>query len=890
MKRKTVWSLVTLSGVCFAFMTGCGSPVKTSSEPKKPTTTSTLSVSPEDKARYLHVPSPDWRDQIIYFIMIDRFNDGNPANNDMKAGEYDPKENAKFSGGDLAGIAAKLDYIQGLGATAIWITPPVANQWWDPLIHYGGYHGYWARDFMAVDEHFGTLEDYQALSVMLHKRGMYLVQDIVCNHVGNFFTYTNTYNPSNVTQNLVLNTKSLPTDKPTRYPFDQNDPRDPKQRELGIYHWTPPINNYQDPYQKLYYQLSDLDDLNTTNEIVIKALKDAYNFWITNVGVDGFRIDTIMYVDHAFWHRFIHDKEEASPGVAQMAKKYNKTNFFAFGEAWFNSTPYHDDCEKQASSYLGTPEKPELHSVLNFALQQEIKRVFAEGGETSLMTYRFSALKKNFRNIHYLLNFIDNHDMNRFLQGATVPALKQALVFLFTIPGIPVIYYGTEQKLTETRASLFPTGYGSGGKERFATDGEMYRFLQDMAQLRKTNQVFRRGDIIPIKDDPTGPGVFAYLMKDEKDTAVVIFNTSEEDTLVDNLSLGTQGPALLEVLYATRKVQKPLLTDISGKISFVLKGRSTLVAMVRPTQTGFSVPASISLEIPKAKILSTNLLLRGKMTGVSNVLLVIDGKINTGIPVTANEKGEWATLLPVESLDNGTHRCTLYGITPGGDVVVSPTYPFEVKIEYKKVLSLTDPVGDDKGPFGNYRYPTDVSFDHQMDIERVEILRARNNLMITLTMAKPISTVWNPKNGFDHVTFYIYFSLAGKEGGATVLPRQQAKTPAGFAWHYMSMVGGWNNSLYSSRGASEKEYGTPVSASPKIIVNTEKRQITLRYPAAAFENPKDISGMKIYITTWDYDGMESANRPIEPEPKAYRMGGDPNGPMIMDDVGPFTLP
>jgi glycosidase len=890
MKRKSLLVLGIVGVIGLVVGTGCTSPTKKSTEPQKPISQTTLSVSQEDKAKYLHVPSPDWRDQIIYFIMIDRFNDGNPENNDMKAGEYDPKENAKFSGGDLAGIAAKLDYIEGLGATAIWITPPVANQWWDPLIHYGGYHGYWARDFLSVDEHFGTLEDYQALSVMLHKRGMYLIQDIVCNHVGNFFTYTNTYNPSNVTENLVMNTGSLPTDKPTRYPFDQIDPRDPKQRELGIYHWTPPIKNYQDPYQKIYYQLSDLDDLNTTNEIVIKALKEAYTYWIINVGVDGFRIDTIMYVDHAFWHRFIHDKDESSPGVALMAKKFNKTNFFAFGEAWFNSTPYQDDCEKEASSYLGTPEKPELHSVLNFALQQEIKRVFAEGGETALMTYRFNALKKNFPDIHLLLNFIDNHDMNRFLQGASVPALKQALVFLFTIPGIPVIYYGTEQKLTETRASLFPTGYGSGGKERFATDGEMYRFLADLANLRKTNEVFQRGDIIPIKDDPTGPGVFAYLMKTTKDTAVVIFNTSEEDTLVDNLDLGTKKPSVLEVLYSTRKLQKPLLTDNAGKLSFLLKGRSTIVAMIRETNTTLTPSASLSFDIPKARTLSTNIILKGRASGVSNVLLVINGRISSGIPASLNDKGEWTVLLPVESLDNGNHRCTIYGGMANGDFVVSPTYTFEVKIEYKKVLSVKDPVGDDKGPFGNYLYPTDVSFDHQMDIESVDIFRARNNLMITLTMAKPISTVWNPKNGFDHVTFYIYFSLPGKEGGSTVLPRQQAKAPANFAWHYMSMVGGWNNNLFSSKGASEKDYGTPVSASPKIIVNVEKRQITLRYPSAAFENPKDISGMKIYITTWDYDGMESANRPIEPEPKAYRMGGDPAGPMIMDDVGPLTLP
>lgn len=116
----------------------------------------------------LHVPSPDWRDQIIYFLMTDRFEDGNPQNNDQGAGEYDPKKGSRYSGGDLAGVQKRLDYIQGLGATSVWITPPVANQWWNGT--YGGYHGYWASDFKRVDPHVGNLKDYQKLSDALHRR------------------------------------------------------------------------------------------------------------------------------------------------------------------------------------------------------------------------------------------------------------------------------------------------------------------------------------------------------------------------------------------------------------------------------------------------------------------------------------------------------------------------------------------------------------------------------------------------------------------------------------------------------------------------------------------------------------------------------------------------
>ena len=136
----------------------------------------------------LHVPSPDWRDQVIYFVMTDRFDDANPSNNQQGADEFDPRLESKYSGGDLQGVRRRLDYIQGLGASAVWITPPVANQWWNG--EYGGYHGYWASNFKKVDPHMGNLKDYQQLSDALHRRSMFLVQDIVLNHTGDFFRYT----------------------------------------------------------------------------------------------------------------------------------------------------------------------------------------------------------------------------------------------------------------------------------------------------------------------------------------------------------------------------------------------------------------------------------------------------------------------------------------------------------------------------------------------------------------------------------------------------------------------------------------------------------------------------------------------------------------------------
>jgi len=227
-----------------------------------------------------HVASPDWQDQIIYFLMIDRFNDGDNTLNDQGQNEYDPTSDKKFSGGDLVGVSDKLGYIEDLGATSIWITPPVANQWWDAEQNYGGYHGYWARDFQKVDEHFGDMESYQALAREVHARNMFLIQDIVTNHVGNFFTYDDpySYDPSLPCQGFRLIENALHAGQELPYPLNMNEC---KEDGTGIYHWTPSITDHNDPVQEKTWQLSDLDDLNTSDPEVRAYLKErnAPNLW-----------------------------------------------------------------------------------------------------------------------------------------------------------------------------------------------------------------------------------------------------------------------------------------------------------------------------------------------------------------------------------------------------------------------------------------------------------------------------------------------------------------------------------------------------------------------------------------------------------------------------------
>ncbi|MFT7588676.1 MAG: glycosidase, partial [Limisphaerales bacterium] len=491
---------------------------------------------------FIHVPSPDWSKQVIYFALTDRFNDGDPSNNDQGLGEFNPKSNDYYNGGDFQGIIDQLDYLQELGITTLWITPPVANQALAPNMNMAGYHGYWQSDPIDLDPHYGDLEAYKALSIALHKRGMYLVQDVVTNHMGNYFTYEGEFDPENQQNNF----KIYPDQELNKAPWNLNDVRNKAHSEASIYNFTPDIQDYADQNQRLNYSLMALDDLNTKNPVVKEELRKAFGYWIKEVGVDGFRFDTPIYVEHDFWNDFMHSESEENPGMLPLARALGKKDFLNFGETWFTSMPMEDSGEKECKTYLGTKEKPEISSVLNFPLQATIKRVFAQSSPTSYMQYRMEATYNNFEDPRTSPTFIDNHDMARFMAGSNSKNLDQALLFLFTIPGIPIVYYGTEQHFTHSRSSMFAEGSNSEGKDHFNTQSSGFQYLQKLIEVRKSNPVFYKGTWTGCGDNSYGAGLLAYKMEYEEEQRFVIFNTASESLLATGINTGLPEGTILE--------------------------------------------------------------------------------------------------------------------------------------------------------------------------------------------------------------------------------------------------------------------------------------------------------------------------------------------------------
>ncbi|HUF37016.1 MAG TPA: alpha-amylase family glycosyl hydrolase [Anaerolineales bacterium] len=845
----------------------------------------------EEPVDWRHVPSPKWEEQIIYFIMPDRFDDGDSSNNDQGAGEYDPADSRRYQGGDLAGITAHLDYIRGLGATAIWITPPVANQWWDPLVNYGGYHGYWAENFMAVDRHLGTLDEYQALSESLHQLGMFLIQDIVVNHTGNFFTYDGDFDPFDPVQNFILNLDSIPVTAPSQAPFDMNDLNNPEHAEAGIYHWTPRIGNFDNDTERRLYQLADLDDLNTRNPLVRDALRESFGFWIREVGVDGFRIDTIIYVEDEFWEDFHWSTDDAFPGVDLVAAQTGREGFFTFGEAFIGSGPMERSGDEEIAAYVGTDENPGMDAVINFPMYYTIRRVFGEGGATNDAAYRVNTALELYENPFIIPNFIDNHDVPRFLASGSLAGLQQAVQFMMTIPGVPVIYYGTEQAFDEQRAAMFAGGWGSGGEDHFDPDSPMYRHLAALSGIRLGNPLFIYGDFTELMTTADGPGVLAYSRALEGEQAIMIFNTADSPVIMTRLDTGLPAGTVLTNLYSLGNTDD-LVVGAGGRITMPLAPREAMILMVSSETVEVSeIDAAVVFDpgIEGATFAEDFVVSGGMALPDTALLVIVDGDVTGAVEAVSEGDGRWAVTLAMTRFAAGVTEHSVFVYVPDA-AYVSEALRFSTENPtYDVVVSVEDPADDFFGPEGAYILPADVSFGSQLDILAVELQAPGADLQITLTMAE-ITDIWGPVNGFDHVLFHVYVDLPDREG-VTVLPRINAAAPEGFAWDVMAFVEGWNLAVYSSSGATAGEYGTALPAPISVVTDKDAGTVTITISGEALGDPSTYKGTKVYITTWDWDGTIGRYRPLEANAGPWTFGGGDGDvdPLIADEVGPVEL-
>ncbi len=575
--------------------------------------TACLSVPSTAERPALATHVQDWRDEVIYQLIVDRFADGD-QNNDFNVA---PGNLGKYQGGDWQGIVDHLDYLQALGITTLWISPVVQNV--DSDADIDGYHGYWQQDLTKVNSHFGDLAALRAMVAAVHDRGMKVVMDIVCNHMGQVFFYDINRNGR---PDDYVNGSGGPGD-----PIVQISEYDPPWTAGGVqsfsqegssgrapilflnlpginrvppspsifasasaYHGMGHIENFDDVAQRTLGDFTGgLKDIATERPEVRAALIDAFASWVEQVDLDGYRIDTIKHVESDFWPVF------AGATRKRLAAE-GKNDFLMFGEAF-------DGNDALIGSYTGPGA---LDSVFYFSqhftafsnvfgnahdasaaqgtaqIQQLWDQKAADYGTTPQPGGIGVAPRKA------LVNFIDNHDVPRFLfasKGDTA-ALRNALTLLYMEEGIPNLFYGTEQEFSggndpANREVLWTTG--------FPTNGATFAHIAKLARIRKAYPALRRGDTkvvwsTPDKGTEDDAGIFAferaggdagsgaYALVVQNTNAFQSSSTSHGGAVMQTSLPG--GTKLVDVLGPARA---SYTTDGSGKLQVSVPAQTSLV-------------------------------------------------------------------------------------------------------------------------------------------------------------------------------------------------------------------------------------------------------------------------------------------------------------------------
>ncbi|GAB3414510.1 pullulanase-type alpha-1,6-glucosidase [Flindersiella endophytica] len=504
----------------------------------------------------------------FYFVMADRFANGDSANDrgglsgDRLQTGLDPTDKGFYHGGDLAGINAELDYIKGLGTTAIWLTPSFQNR---PVQGTGanasaGYHGYWVTDFTRIDPHLGTNEELKALVDAAHGRGMKVFFDIITNHTADVIDYQEKqYTYRGKAAYPYLDTSGTPFDDKayasgdtfppvdaTTFPYTPAaDPAYPKApawlNDVTMYH-----NRGDSTFageSSEYGDFAGLDDLWTERPEVVDGMVDIYQTWVRDAGVDGFRIDTVKHVNLEFWQRF-------APALKGYAAKLGNDDFFMFGEI-FDSDP----------AYVSTyPTKGKLQAALDFPFQSAARAYASQSAPATRLRDLFASgdyFTDADSNVYSSPTFLGNHDMGRigtFIAqdnpGASdaeqLARDRLAHALMYFSRGQPVVYYGDEQGFTgaggdkDARQDMFATQTqdyldddligtdATHAQDNYVATHPLYRTIKDLSDVVTEHPALRDGAQIDRYASDSA-GVYAFSRIDARDQVeyVVAVNNAE---------------------------------------------------------------------------------------------------------------------------------------------------------------------------------------------------------------------------------------------------------------------------------------------------------------------------------------------------------------------------
>ena len=574
--------------------------------------------------------------ETIYFVLPDRFENGDTANDrggykgDRLSTGFDPAAKGFYHGGDLKGLTARLDYVKGLGATAVWVGPIFKNKpvQGPPGKESAGFHGYWVTDFSRVDPHFGTNAEFKAFVDAAHARGLKVYMDIIANHTADVIRYRE-----------QDGTIPLPYRSRADFPYSRRGGSggpaintgfagDADSSPTNFAHLTDPAYAYtpfvpegerhvkgpdwlNDPIwyhnrgnstftgeSARFGDFAGLDDLFTENPRVREGMIAIYAKWIEDFGIDGYRIDTARHVDPGFWQAFI-------PAMLQIAHARGIPNFAIFGEV---------AREESGNGYIAQYTRRDGYpGVLDFAFQSSVRAVLGKGAGTHVLAELFDG------DVLYeggeaaalaMPTFLGNHDMGRFstlvrkdrpgISNAELQArVSLAHVMLMMLRGSPVIYYGDEQGFigdgndNDAREDMFAgqvASYNDNallGTAQTASAGHFdpahpyYRLIAQLAVLRQAHPALARGkQLVRGYDDK--PGLFSVSRFDSVTGAeyLIAFNTGDVPIRAASV-IGTDADAL-ETLFGSC----PPRVSAPGSVLLDLPAFGSAVCRVIPSSPG----------------------------------------------------------------------------------------------------------------------------------------------------------------------------------------------------------------------------------------------------------------------------------------------------------------
>ncbi len=530
-----------------------------------------LSISTLSFGATVKSPKVGLAKDLIYFVMPDRYKDGDKSNNNI--GGFNETLTAFNHGGDLKGLTGTclpgddgLARIKALGFTAVWLTPVVTQQ--EAISAGSGYHGYWGVDFLNVDPHLGSNADMSNFAACAKKLDLKIILDIVTNHTGDVIKYRGTQ--------AYIPEESKSAKKPA---------------------WLNNLNNYHNVGdigrcwgEGNCNKLGDfygLDDLATEKPQVWQGWAQVYSKWLTDYGISGFRVDTAKHVDDNFFKNW-------SPQIHSAATSVGIKDFTIFGEVYDYNT----------FNLMEYVRRNKIQTVLDFPFQAgatEYASGYSNAPTLSMLFENDDYYTSPTSSASNLVTFLGNHDVGRLgfildrkrLQpaGQLLPRVNLANALMYFSRGIPVVYYGDEVGMTGTnngsdqmaRQDMFATQVeiwkkenrigtppvGTGDSFQLTHISPIATYLKEISELRRTNPGLANGVMLQRYSKNA---LFVISKKEaaENREYIVAFNNSDSDETVEvaTATSNSDWQLLLGQSVATSKI---------NKVSFTVPALSTVV-------------------------------------------------------------------------------------------------------------------------------------------------------------------------------------------------------------------------------------------------------------------------------------------------------------------------